>query len=300
MGVLNEDRETGGGLLGGVRGMDMAEFGQIGNSADGDFAGIDGGENGVLGLGFDYEGEEAEENCNGNDRVREDGDDGFMYEEPDPNVSNLRKKRKALKGLRKRVFGFLSNQLGQLRDMEARFEQRELERERERRRGESIQVEREREWERKLEEREKEREEMEKAREKLMRQRIQEWEAMEKESEERERRRREDMIQEREWEERMNRKRSEWKKSIDEMLNQHQTEMGQIQSRFLHEQQNLTGQLLGIVSQWTAPTGLSDHTGASGHYLSQMMQNLHHVNGMVHGDSRVDGDTQDDQFIVDG
>ncbi|KAJ6683675.1 hypothetical protein OIU85_007372 [Salix viminalis] len=155
MGVLNEDRENGGGLLGGVRGMDMVEFGQIGNSADGDFAGIDGGENGVLSLGFDYEGEEAEENCNGNDRVREDGDDGFMYEEPDPNVSNLRKKRKALKGLRKRVFGFLSNQLGQLRDMEARFEQRELERERERQKRESIRAEREREWERKLEEREK-------------------------------------------------------------------------------------------------------------------------------------------------
>ncbi|KAJ7015587.1 hypothetical protein NC653_004782 [Populus alba x Populus x berolinensis] len=27
------------------------------------------------------------------------------------------------------------------------------------------------------------------------------------------------------------------------------------------------------------------------------MQNLHHVNGIVHGDSRVDGDTYDDQFI---
>ncbi|KAI5604358.1 hypothetical protein POPTR_001G318600v4 [Populus trichocarpa] len=301
MGVLNEDRENGGGLLGGVRGMEMAEFGQLGNSADGDFAGIDGGENGVLGLGFDYEGEEAEENCNGNDRVREDGDDGFMYEEVEPNVSNLRKKRKALKGFQKRVFGFLSNQLVQLRDMEARFEQRELERERERQGRENVLVEREQEWERKLEEREKKREEMEKDREKLTRQRIQEWEAMEKESEERERRRREEeLIQEREWEDRMNRKRSEWKKRIDEMLSQHRAEMGQFQTRILHEQQNLTGQLLGIVSQWTTPTGLSDHTGASNHYLSQMMHNLHHVNGMVHGDSRVDGDTQDDQFIVDG
>ena len=44
----------------------------------------------------------------------------------------------------------------------------------------------------------------------------------------------------------------------------------------------------------------SNHTGVSSHYLSQMMQNLHHVNGMVHGDGRVDGDNQDDQFIVDG
>ncbi|KAJ6965339.1 hypothetical protein NC652_003276 [Populus alba x Populus x berolinensis] len=66
----------------------------------------DEGENGVLGLGFDYEGEEAEKNCNGNDRVREDGDDGFMYEEVEPNVSNLRKMRKALKGFQKRVFDF--------------------------------------------------------------------------------------------------------------------------------------------------------------------------------------------------
>ncbi|XP_011045611.1 PREDICTED: stress response protein nst1-like [Populus euphratica] len=301
MGVLNEDRENGGGLLGGVRGMEMVEFGQLGSSADGDFARIDGGENGVLGLGFDYEGEEAEENCNGNDRVREDGDDGFMYEEVEPNMSNLRRKRKALKGFQKRVFGFLSNQLVQLRDMKARLQQRELERKQERQGRENVLVEREQEWEQKLEEREKKREKMEKDREKLTRQRIQEWEAMEKESKERERRRREEeLIQEREWKDRMNRKRSEWKKRIDEMLSQHRVEMGQFQTRIHHEQQNLIGQLLGIVSQWIAPTGLSDHTGTSNHYLSQMMQNLHHVNGMVHGDSRVDGDTQDDQFIVDG
>lgn len=303
MGVLNEDRENGSGLLGDLRGMEMVEFGQMGNSADGDFGGIDGVENGVLGLGFDYEGEEIEDgNCNGNDRAREDADDGFMYEEVNPNVSNLRKKRKAMKGLEKRVLGFLSNQLGQLREMEARFDQRELERERERQRRESIRMEREQELERKLEEREKERDERENAREKLMRQRIIKWEAMEKESEERERRRREEeLIQEREWEERMNRRRSDWKKRVDVMLSQHHAEMGQIQTRILHEQQNLTSQLLGIVSQWTGhPTGLSDHTGASNHYLSQMMQSLHHVNGMVHGDSRVDGDTQDDQYIVDG
>ena len=33
----------------------MAEFGQLGNLVDGDFVGIDGGENWVLGLGFYYE-----------------------------------------------------------------------------------------------------------------------------------------------------------------------------------------------------------------------------------------------------
>ncbi|KAK9288311.1 hypothetical protein L1049_016762 [Liquidambar formosana] len=305
--VANEGNDNGGGGFGGRGGgMEIVEFGQMGNSGDGDFVGIDGGENGVLGLGFEYDGEEGEENYNNNnnnnDRIKEDGDDGFVYEEVEPNVPSSRKKRKALKGLEKRAWGFLANQIGQLRDMEARFEQREIERERERQKKEHLQMELEQEREQKWEEREKEREEKEKAREKLRRQRIREWEAMEKESEERERRRREEeLIQEREWEEMMNRRRSEWKKRMDDMLSQHRAEMGQIQTRILHEQQNLTSQLLGIVTQWTGhPSGLSDHTGASNHYLSQMMQNLHHVNGIVHGDTRVDGDNQDDQFIVDG
>lgn len=257
----------------------------------------------MMGLGFDYDGDEGEDNFNGHhERVREDGDNGFAYDEGEHNGSNLKKKRKLLKGLEKKTLGFLANQLGQLKEMEARFEQREAERERERQRRENFRIKLEQEWQRKLEEREKEREERDKAKEHLRRQRIQEWESMEKESEERERRRRdEELIQEREWEERINRRRSEWNKRIDGILSQHRTEMGQMQARILHEQQNLTSQLLGIVSQWTGhPTGLSDHTGASTHYLSQMMQNLHHVNGMVHGDTRVEGDNQDDQFIVDG
>lgn len=291
--------ENGGGFIGSNRGMEIVEFGHLGHSADGDF----GVENGVLGMGFEYDGEDGEENYNnGNNRVREDGDDGFVYEEVDPSASSSRKKRKALKGLEKKAWGFLSNQLGQLREMEARFEHREAEREREKQRRETLGMELEKEVERKLEEREKEREERDKAREELRRQWIREWELMEKESEDRERRRREEeLIEEREWEERMNRRRTEWKKRIDEMLSQHRAEMGQIQSRILHEQQNLSSQLLGIISQWSGhPTGLSDHTGASNHYLSQMMQNLHHVNGIVHGDARVEGDNQDDQFIVDG
>lgn len=294
--------EDGGGFMG--RGMDMVGFGQMDNDGNGDFpmAGINGVDNGVMGLGFEYDGEEAEDNYNGNDQMREGRDTGFVYEEVEMNGSNLKKKRKALKGLEKKAWGFLANQLGKLRELEARFEQHEVERERERQRRESVRLQIEKEWEKKWEENEKEREEREKAREKLRKQRIQEWEDMEKESEERERRRREEeLIREREWQERTNKRRSEWKKRIDEMLNQHGAEMGQMQTRILHEQQNLTNQLLGIVSQWTAhPAGLSDHTSASNHYLSQMMQNLHHVNGMVHGDSRVEGDNQDDQFIVDG
>lgn len=290
------DRENGS-FIGTARGMEIVEFGQSGGG-DGDFAGID---NGVIGgSGFEYEGEQGGENY----RVREEVDDGFAYEQVEPIGHNLKKKRKVLRGLEKRAFGFLVNQVGQLRELEARLEQREVERQHERKQRDHQRMELEKEWERKLEERERGKEEKEKAREKLSRQRILEWEAMEKESEERETRRKdEELIQEREWEERMNRRRSDWKKRIDEMLSQHRTEMGQIQTCILHEQQNLTSQLLGIVSQWTAPqpTGLSDHTGASNHYLSQMMQNLHHVNGMVNGDARVDGDNQDDhQFIVDG
>ncbi|CAN1321740.1 Reticulocyte-binding protein homolog 2a [Linum perenne] len=306
MGVLNEDRENGGagvgGLLVGRRGLEMVEFGHLGNSTNGDFGVIDGSDNGVLALGFDYEGEEPDEHFNGNGRIRGDVDEGFMNEEVAATVpTNMRKRRrkkKELKGLEKRLFSFLSTQVGQLREMESRFEQRELERDRERQRREIVQMERDQELVRKLEEREKEREE----RDNLRKQRIRELEIMEKEREERERRRRdEELLEEREWEERMNRRRLEWKKRIDGMLNQHREEMGQVQTRILHEQQNLTSQLLGIVSQWAGhPAGLSDHTSASNHYLSQMMQNLHHVNGMVHGDTRVDGDAQDDQFIVDG
>ncbi|GAV90440.1 hypothetical protein CFOL_v3_33849 [Cephalotus follicularis] len=298
--LTNEDRENGGVFLGGGSGIVALEFGQMGHSGEGDFAGIDGVENGVLDLGFEYDGEEVEEHYNGNVLMKEDGDDGFVYEKVDQNGSNLKKKKGKVS--KKRAFGFLANQLEQLRQMEARIEQRDVERERERQRREKIRFDLEQEWEWKMEEREKERDEREKAMDKLRRQRIRDWEVMEKESEERERRRREeDLIQGKEWEERMNRRRSEWKKRIDETLNQHRAEMGQMQNRLLHEQQNLTSQLLAIVSQWTGhPTGLSDHTGASNHYLTQVMQNLHHVNGMVHGDARVDGDNQDDQFIVDG
>ncbi|KAL6194073.1 hypothetical protein ACLB2K_035157 [Fragaria x ananassa] len=244
------------------------------------------------------------ENFNGDVRVREDGDGRFVCEEVEQNGSSLKKKRKreVSGGLGKKAWGFIGNQLGKLTEMEARFEQREAERERERQRSEGFRMECEQEREWKWEEWVKKKEEREKAREQLRKQRMQEWEAFEKESEERERRRREEaLIHEREWEERMNRRRSEWKKRMDDMLGHHRAEMGQMQSRILHEQQNLTSQLLGIVSQWTAhPAGLSDHTGASNHYLSQMMQNLHHVNSLDHDDARVDGDNQDDQFIVDG
>uniref|UniRef100_A0A7N0RDW3 Uncharacterized protein n=1 Tax=Kalanchoe fedtschenkoi TaxID=63787 RepID=A0A7N0RDW3_KALFE len=82
------------------------------------------------------------------------------------------------------------------------------------------------------------------------------------------------------------------------MLSQHRAEMGQVQARVLHEQQTITSQLLGIVAQWTGhPT---DPTGPSSHYLSQMVQNVHHESGIVHDETEVDGGgNADDQFIVD-
>ena len=110
-------------------------------------------------------------------------------------------------------------------------------------------------------------EEREKDKDKLRRQWMSEWEAMEKENEDMERKRKEEeLIREREWEERMNCRRLEWKKRVDEMLNQHRAEMGQMQTRILHEQQDLSSQLLGKFSLWTAqPADLSDHTSASNH-----------------------------------
>lgn len=287
--------------------MDIIPFGQLGQVGEGDFVGgIDGVENGVMDLEFDYDGEEGEDNYNGGNKsdacMREDGGARFICEGMEPVSSDMRKKRKVLKGMEKKAWGFLFNQLGSLKEMEARGEQREVERERERLRRDQLQMEMEKERERKWEEMEKDREVREKNREKFRRQWIQEWEGVERENEERERRRRdEELRHQREWEERMNRRRSDWKKRMDDMLSQHRAEMGQIQARIIHEQQNLTSQLIGIVSQWTGhASALSDHAGASSHYMSQMIQNMHHVNGMVHGDARVEGDNQEDQFIVDG
>nr|AGV54850.1 hypothetical protein [Phaseolus vulgaris] len=305
LGFGDSHRGEGNGFLGGGGGgLVMIGNGHLGHSGDGDghFAvAMDGVDNQVIGLGFEYEAEEGEVNFNGNGEKEDAAENGFVFEDGEVNGSSL-KKRKGVKGMEKKVWRILGNQLGQLREMEARFEQREVERERERQRRENLLVELDKQWEKKLEERDKEREERDKERDKLRRQRMAEWEAMEKENEEIERKRRdEELIHEREWEERMNCRRLEWKKRVDEMLSQHRTEMGQMQTRFLHEQQNLTSQLLGLFSQWPAqPAGLSDHTSASNHYLSQMMQNLHHVNGIVHGDTRVEGDNQEDQFIVDG
>ncbi|CAN4120832.1 unnamed protein product [Withania somnifera] len=307
MAIVGDGNENSGGFDGSGNGMGIDQFAHLGHAGDGDFTGgINGVDHGVTGMEFDYDGEEGEENFSGsirkNNHLKEDADDGFVYEDIEPTGSDSRKKKKILKGVEKRAWGFLATQVAQLKEMEARFEQREAERERARQRREHLRIELEKERERKWEKREREREEREKTREKLQSQRIQEWEAIEKESEERERRRLEEqLVFEREREERMHKRRSDWKKRIDETLGQHRAEMSQVQTRILHEQQNLTTQLLGIFSQWTGhPAGLSDHTGASNHYLSQMMQNLHHVNGMVHGDARVEEDAQEDQFIVDG
>ncbi|XVF84590.1 hypothetical protein PTKIN_Ptkin17bG0049400 [Pterospermum kingtungense] len=110
--VANEEGEAGGGFIGGT-GMELGEFGQMGQSRDGDFAGIDGGENGMLGEGT----------YNGKDQVREEADDGLLYEEVEPNGSNLKKKRQVLKGLEKKAFGFLVKHFWQLRELEARFVQ---------------------------------------------------------------------------------------------------------------------------------------------------------------------------------
>ncbi|KAJ0653291.1 hypothetical protein HanOQP8_Chr15g0581851 [Helianthus annuus] len=241
------------------------EFGHIGQSSGGEYP---------IGLEFDYN---EEGGYNNGDRV---------YEEDE--TMGRKKKRKGVKNVERKAWAFVTNQLAQLREMEARFEQREEERERERKRRESV--------------REKQDEEMRKVMERLKEQRNREWEAMENEREDRRRRRDEELVQERKWEERNERRRSEWNARIEEMLSEHRAEMAQFQARVLDEQQNLTSQLLGMVSQWSGhPGGIADNTnGGTSHYLSQMMQNLQHVGGMVDGDAQVEGHNQDDEFIVDG
>ncbi|XP_068667179.1 uncharacterized protein [Aristolochia californica] len=224
--------------------------------------GFDGEEHGDLGLGLglECEGEEGEE-------------ENFEYEEVGHTPSDSRKKRKKLKGMERRIFGFVASQL-------ARLESRaEAEEEKERIREEREQMLEQSRWER-----------------------FCEWEAKEKESVESGRgRREEELAKFREWEERMERRRLEWRKRMDEMMNQHRATMDQLQSRILHDQQSVMNQLLGIVAQWTGTSaGISDHTGTGNPYLSQMMQNLHHVNGIGHSESRVGGDNHEDQFIVDG
>ncbi|KAJ8634320.1 hypothetical protein MRB53_027656 [Persea americana] len=252
--------------------------------------GFDPDENGVLslGLGFEYDeegdeiqnsdgGVDGDENCGA--PGKEDGEEGFDCEGA---VVVAEKGRKRLKGADRRAMGWFFDRFAELRAREGRLE---AERERERRRRERARA--------------GEEEERGRAREKARRERLREWEAMEKEFAEREQRRREEeLVKEREWEERMDRRRLEWKKRMDDMMVQHRATMDQLQSRILHEQQGIINQLLGLVSQWTGHSaGISDHNGAAGNpYLSQMIPNLHHVNGI---DNRVGTDNHDDQFIVD-
>ncbi|KHN15232.1 hypothetical protein glysoja_050182 [Glycine soja] len=119
----DRDGDNGDGFLAGGGGMDMVEFGQMGHSGDGDFgAAMDGVDNEVMGLGFEYEAEEGEVNYNGSGgREREDAaENGFVFEEEgEVTGSSLKKKRKAVKGMEKKAWRILANQLGQLREMEA-------------------------------------------------------------------------------------------------------------------------------------------------------------------------------------
>ncbi|MQL84699.1 hypothetical protein Taro_017211 [Colocasia esculenta] len=237
-----------------------------------------------LGLGFDCDGDDGDE-------------EGFDYEEVvaprppplpakppvQPAMISRKKRRKKAEG---QAWAFLESQIARLKEREALLEERDAAKDGERQR------------------REQARTELEEEREQLRQRRRRE---LEEEWEERWRRRQEE---ERRWEERAERRRLEWKKSMEGMLNQHRVEMDQLQARVLHVQQSMITQVLGLVAQWPGPSlhpgGLSDNTGfpnPHNHhhqvYVSQMMQSMHHVSGIVHGDNRVDGESQDDQFIVD-
>ncbi|CAA6659886.1 unnamed protein product [Spirodela intermedia] len=195
-----------------------------------------------------------------------------------------KKRRKKMEG---KALAFMDAQIVRLKEREARLDEWEAEQEGERQRRELTRVE--------LEEREQ-------VRQQMRRQLEEDWE-------DRWRRQQEE---DREWEQRAESRRLEWKKNIEGMLNQHRIEMDQMQARVLHVQQSMIAQIVGLVAQWSVPNpqsgplsdgaGFPNHHGHHHHhqvYVSQMMQNLHHVNGIVHGDNRVDGESQDDQFIVD-
>uniref|UniRef100_A0A7N0VM43 Uncharacterized protein n=1 Tax=Kalanchoe fedtschenkoi TaxID=63787 RepID=A0A7N0VM43_KALFE len=206
----------------GCGGTAIREVGQ--HSGDGDFGvGMDGAENGVLGLGFEYEGRSGEVNYNDSNnneidvRMREGRRGGFPYAE-DANESTMRKRSKFARGLEKKALGFLAHQLSQLKKMEAKLEQREAEREQERQRRDSVLIELDQERLRVWEEREKSREERGKVREEFRRLRNKQLEALMKETDDSERRREEQLQHENEWEERLNRRRSEWEKRLNEML----------------------------------------------------------------------------------
>ncbi|KAF6140131.1 hypothetical protein GIB67_028937 [Kingdonia uniflora] len=260
------------------------------------------GENSVLGLGldFEYDGEECDD-CNINNNVhcnlvKKDTDECFEYEELDSVGPRSKKKRKKMKTLEK--------QFAQLREREAQLEDCEAERAQERQRREQMREEREQEWDLIMEERKKEKKNREQAREMARKDNNIELETLEKESGERERLRRDERLKiERDWEERMDQRRLEWKKMIDDMMSHHRAAMDQMQLQILHDQQTITTQLLGVLSQWTTQniTGLSHHNGATANtYLSQLIQSLHNLTGMVHSENRIVADNQDDHFIVDG
>lgn len=125
----------------------------------------------------------------------------------------------------------------------------------------------------------------------------------EEEEEQPRRREREDT----EWEDMMEQRRLDWRKKMEVMMEQHRAEMEQIQTRVAHEQQSVVYQLIGVISHWVSgggSCGIGDIAGMGGgttaggqHYLSQMMQGMHHLNEMVTGENRVGSDDPEDQFI---
>eukprot|EP01018_Ginkgo_biloba_P036094 Gb_21492 [translate_table: standard] len=261
-----------------------------------------------LGLGFEYEGEEGDENG-----MKEGGEE-YEYEEAELAESS-RKKKKLMKSgeggggrgllpVESRVLTFLANQFAQLREREARREEQEAERERERQKKELRRAEAEAEREREREEWEKEREDQEQMREKEREERFQLWQSREKQREAREQQRREEeMIRERDWEERLEQRRLEWRKTMEAMMRQHQAAMTQLQSQIVQNQQNVITQLLGLLLQFSGqPSDLSDHSGAGNPFISQILQSLQHCNGngIVPSVSRGAGGNSDNQFIVDG
>ncbi|KAK1295393.1 hypothetical protein QJS10_CPA16g00661 [Acorus calamus] len=94
-----------------------------------------------------------------------------------------------------------------------------------------------------------------------------------------------------------------WRVRMEAAAVGHRAAVERAAARAVEEQRGFVGQVVGIVGQWAAAAvggggggggGGGDDGGSP--FVSDM---VHHLNGIVHVEHRMDGHDDDDQFIVD-
>lgn len=263
------------------------------------------GETGDLGpgLGFEYEGE-------GDENGIKDGVEEYEDEDDETMEYGRRKKRsqwrRSAMGLdnnvsESRILAFIASQFAELREKEARREERELERERERENRmlllEAERAKQKEEWER-------ERQELEQLRQREAERRDLDREEQELKRDMMEHQRRElEKERERMWKEKMEQEKMQWREKMETQAFQHQAAMMQIQLQIAQSQQStlsmLTGALLQLAGQGN---DLSGQGSSVSPFVSHLLQNLQpHGNGLVQcGIRKGAGESSDSQFDVDG